>query len=669
MSTLRNLFLILCGVLIVTDAIAAPSASRSTGTAPLSVVFTADAPASSPTERRFHNNYYSWNFGDSTSGTWGTDGKSRNVDSGPVAAHVYESPGVYTATLTTVAYGGGTTQETFTVTVDDPDATFSGTNTICVSDATSNDFTGCPTGAQNIATNTLSLTTLLTTGKRVLLRRGSTWSSATEILNGGTVSDAQVGAYGTCSTPDGYGICSNAPVVQFTSTSTSMLDMKYKNGLVIWGISWSAAISTNAAGSLMVGSANLSDILFYKNKIRGFYSGISWGHVQSETYQTWPIEMSVVSNDIEDVGGYALYGGGENLNIAGNMFKNSSTTHLSRVWWAYRGVYNHNMASGGSLYEASPGADLKLHGPKYTDSQDIVSFPEKTRQVGTFAEVGEGALPYNTQYVVISDNVFGGPGTRVVDIYPQDVYSDERLYDIIFERNRIIQDYNGTDDFTFYQPIMSLGYYITHRNNIIDASFANGTAPALMMLTVDYFDFMPTTTGTELYNNPFYSDDSNLVNKAIGIQVNAGATGTIARNNYVSFPNGIGPKNAVLDLFGNTEVSKNVLTNTPYFTDPDNINPLLRDFTLTSLAIAEAIDKGDTVPVLEDFTGTARTGTFDIGAFEYGASAGPTCSDLTQNGDETGVDCGGSCPACDEPTVGAVHLLRLSDGVFSIMVD
>jgi len=31
-------------------------------------------------------------------------------------------------------------------------------------------------------------------------------------------------------------------------------------------------------------------------------------------------------------------------------------------------------------------------------------------------------------------------------------------------------------------------------------------------------------------------------------------------------------------------------------------------------------------------------------------AADPTCSDLTQNGDETGVDCGGSCPACDVPS-------------------
>jgi hypothetical protein len=32
--------------------------------------------------------------------------------------------------------------------------------------------------------------------------------------------------------------------------------------------------------------------------------------------------------------------------------------------------------------------------------------------------------------------------------------------------------------------------------------------------------------------------------------------------------------------------------------------------------------------------------------------AEPTCSDLTQNGDETGIDCGGSCPPCETPVQG-----------------
>ncbi|MDD5148842.1 MAG: hypothetical protein PHH08_05255, partial [Candidatus ainarchaeum sp.] len=36
----------------------------------------------------------------------------------------------------------------------------------------------------------------------------------------------------------------------------------------------------------------------------------------------------------------------------------------------------------------------------------------------------------------------------------------------------------------------------------------------------------------------------------------------------------------------------------------------------------------------------------DIGAYEYVGSSGGTCSDGVQNNGETGVDCGGSCPVC-----------------------
>lgn len=35
-----------------------------------------------------------------------------------------------------------------------------------------------------------------------------------------------------------------------------------------------------------------------------------------------------------------------------------------------------------------------------------------------------------------------------------------------------------------------------------------------------------------------------------------------------------------------------------------------------------------------------------VASFNSGGGGGPTCSDGIQNGDETGVDCGGSCPPC-----------------------
>jgi len=44
--------------------------------------------------------HYEWNFGDDQSGTWTTDGKSKNTAVGYIAAHVYENTGNHTVTLT-----------------------------------------------------------------------------------------------------------------------------------------------------------------------------------------------------------------------------------------------------------------------------------------------------------------------------------------------------------------------------------------------------------------------------------------------------------------------------------------------------------------------------------------------------------------------------------------
>jgi hypothetical protein len=42
---------------------------------------------------------YAWDFGDPKSGAWPHSGRSRNEAYGAVAAHVYQTPGVYTVTL------------------------------------------------------------------------------------------------------------------------------------------------------------------------------------------------------------------------------------------------------------------------------------------------------------------------------------------------------------------------------------------------------------------------------------------------------------------------------------------------------------------------------------------------------------------------------------------
>jgi hypothetical protein len=63
--------------------------------------------------------------------------------------------------------------------------------------------------------------------------------------------------------------------------------------------------------------------------------------------------------------------------------------------------------------------------------------------------------------------------------------------------------------------------------------------------------------------------------------------------------------------------------------------------------------------VAMDIEGAARTLPYDIGAYESGAAPAPdpTCNDGIQNGDETGVDCGGSCDPCAVSATGSGALI------------
>jgi hypothetical protein len=371
---------------------------------------------------------------------------------------------------------------------------------------------------------------------------------------------------------------------------------------------------SNVAASITSGGKDLTGFMFFRNKVRGFYTGISWYHSRDETHPGSPTDMSVVACDIRDFYGYAQYGGGENLFVTGNQFHNSDITHISRVWWAYKGVYSHNMVSGASLTNSQARVALKLHGPKSSPSQ--LPGSTKIKEVGTFEETGGGGLPYSNQYIVVADNVFGSSGSRPVDILPQDIYSDERIYDVIFERNKMIQDYGRHSSKPWQKAFHILGYYITARNNIFDASYADGNLTGLTQIEIENYDFMPTPTGTHIYNNTFYGKGDDLVNGVTGVRVFAGVTGAVIRNNYLSYPDATSTRTIVDDQSGLAMVSDNVMTNAPAFVDPDNSDPLLRNFGLKPQA-KEAINQGYTSPVLDDFAETSRMGTYDIGAYEY----------------------------------------------------
>lgn len=172
--------------------------SRTDGVGPLGVVFDATATTASSGDA-FNDLLYFFDFGNSSAGTYEYGLLAGQTNDrymgGPIAAHVYETPGSYTATLW--VYDGSKIWGPVTqaITVADPDVVYAGTLTTVVS--TDGDFTGAPSGAVQVTSSDFDAQgTLMTSNRRVLFKRGQTFdASASVIRQNGTV-NLTVGAFG-----------------------------------------------------------------------------------------------------------------------------------------------------------------------------------------------------------------------------------------------------------------------------------------------------------------------------------------------------------------------------------------------------------------------------------------------------------------------------------------
>ena len=136
--------LALAGAVQARPAINGINASRTSGVAPLAVMFDA-MDATDPSYRReFHSLHYEWTFDDPSSGTWSYSGKSRNQAIGPLAGHLFTRPGTYRVTLTVTNPAGQAATAAVTINVQDPATAYAGTRTTCVSSR--GNFSGCPAG-------------------------------------------------------------------------------------------------------------------------------------------------------------------------------------------------------------------------------------------------------------------------------------------------------------------------------------------------------------------------------------------------------------------------------------------------------------------------------------------------------------------------------------------
>jgi len=569
------------------------SASRTRGVAPLSVHFEAGLTSSSPASRTFHDHDYTWSFGDAAAGVWGTTGKSRNLAKGAVAAHVYETPGSYTATLTVKRGSTVVHAQSFTITVDDPDVVYRGTATTCVSDTAHRDFAGSPGGARLIATDDLStITKYAVAGSRILFHRGSSWTTGGLKFpdNAGPVT---LGAYGTGSGKDARGNYGNAPLI--TVTSGTFCTLSFKQDWRIMDLH--LRDQTRTAGGFG-GAANMQRVLFLNLRLEGFAICIGWSHYNWTNPPMTIDQMVVMGCELRDADTHCLYVGGERLALLGNIMEDARTSHVVRVWQGYKGVISDNVISGASLDNANGRHALKFHGP----GGDEYGTPTQ----------GTIRLEHLSEFAIISDNVFGGSGPWPVTLGPQDAGAYEEVRDIIFERNRIISAYGAQSPTPVQVALNIWGCYLTVRNNVLD-----GTASSKYYtgIVVTRRGVEPPPYGVEVYHNTIVRRDGTAADERIGIEVGGTARATVVKNYLVSFPAAPGSlliANSSPDLGS----SHTLMTATAGFIDPDDADPLGRDFSL--LPSSAALNKGIAVPVYDDFSGQPRpvTGSRDLGAFE-----------------------------------------------------
>ncbi len=392
------------------------TATRTTGVAPLSVVFDAVGSQSGVVQPAgpdpdFAAFSYRWSFGDPSSGVWPHTGKSQNAGIGWVAAHVYEQPGTYRATLTVIDANGTQHDYHQDIVVTNPDTVFA-SRTFHVASNGSDSNTG--TQSQPFATIARGLQAAFANGQsgRLRLRKGDTFTSSTSI----SISNS------TASLIDSYGQGS-PPTLDFPTGSVGF-SAASSNDLRIYGINITCTSTTRASwdrGVLMGHRTLISNC-----NLVGFGYGAS---ISSR------VECCIHATQILNSEEYAFYASGpddatiRHIALVGNRFDNSQM-HLIRTYIG-RSVISDNI------------------------------FQRTT--VGVAKMVGRTqANP--ASHVCVVNNHFATEGNMVdhASIGPQNGQSVEYAHSYLFEGNRFTSRTGGGT------ALAIRASRITVRNNIFD---------------------------------------------------------------------------------------------------------------------------------------------------------------------------------------------------------
>jgi hypothetical protein len=528
------------------DITAAIEASRTQDcVAPCALFFEATGTThTDPAVRPFHDLQYQWSFGDPQSGQWGLSSHSRNTAFGPVTAHVFETPGLFTVTLNVRDQAGSLGTASIEVEVDDPDVVFAGSSTRCVSP--SGDFELCPSGASEVQSADFDAQIAWVnaqSGRRLLFHRGETYDASAE----GYVSiqgPGLIGAYGTCQSPDDQGMCSNAPhinaaegewAIRFSTNGNvpdwRIMDLELDGGGV--GLRGIGAGGGSRVVRLLVQRMHIHD--FASNAVHLNYVDVG----TDARHQ----EIAVHASRFYDNSSTGMWLGADRLSLQGLDIRRPAS-HTIRIWATKRATISHNALD--PTGEPHSGHTIKLHNCDSEPSPDH-SF------VGPCTDA---------EYIVISDNRITGVDAWTMSIGPEsanigyrpgeeDAQRDELVSDVIVERNRFLSTSETQVALKVWSPDTTV------RNNLFDGRGASSWFSAVDVGRRPPAG--PVPHGASLLGNTMYFDGSGYLSFARigksegGNPENYAITDVQILNNVVSGP-GIADAN-FMEVYGETELS------------------------------------------------------------------------------------------------------------------
>jgi hypothetical protein len=592
--------------------------ARTSGVAPLSVVFDGSGTTNPATSRPYHELDYSWSFADPNSGVWNNGSNAgannRNIAYGPVASHIFELPGTYAVTLT-VFDGVNSASTSVAITVQDPNVVFPGRQTVCISArslpvAGSN---GCPSGAdirQQPDWPTI-ISTYAIAGNRVLLRRGDTFTGAT----GGILSNAGpgiIGAYGLSTDPK--------PVIRTTGSSLP-------NGTVIlslagtvrdWRImdlEFDGQSDPHRLAISAATSVNLSQFTMLRLYIHDIALGV--GIPLGQVTPALADQIAFIDSKVQHIncllfgsGCEGLYLAASQLSVMGNFLDDSIATlagaeHLLRIQTTNRSVISNN-----TIQNVNPQKEMIALRALCSSACPSGNYFPKSGMIGDVSA---------TRVVVISDNHIKINSYIGIQIDTSNDTETAIFKDILLERNWF--------ESTHGAPYIIRATEVTIRNELMDITHAQiGDSIALR----GSGSGTPGSQNIHIYNNTIVSLVNNNGFQMLSLpNPIAGVQNIWIQNNLGYAPNnmnnGIAIDQGVAGIFaydhnstGNYGVgphTNQIRLNSPNFVSASPSIPI--DFMLAAGSYANSIGAGVPIPgAFRDFFGNLRGSTNSMGAFQ-----------------------------------------------------